>query len=165
MGDSSEIVKTCAGPCGRLLPLDEYNNHPFGKYGKQARCKDCKREENRKIRLADPTKAARASIKSKRKNPEKYRAIARKYATKNNRRQMLKHCYGLTLEQFDAANVAQGGRCKICGKIPEDGKPLHVDHCHKEGRVRGLLCGNCNRGIGIFQDDRYLLMKAIEYLS
>jgi recombination endonuclease VII len=56
--------------------------------------------------------------------------------------------------------------CGICGR-PGDGrwKQLTIDHCHKTGRFRGMLCSRCNRGLGFFQDDPALLKKAMAYLA
>lgn len=74
--------------------------------------------------------------------------------------------YGINSEQRDAMFEAQGSCCKICGKH-ESGhrRALAVDHCHITGAVRGLLCDNCNRGMGYFQDDVELLRAAIKYLG
>lgn len=74
--------------------------------------------------------------------------------------------YGLTLDDYTAMLTAQGGRCAICGAASSDAtkRRLAVDHCHGTGRVRGLLCGKCNIGIGQFNHDPDLLTKAIEYL-
>jgi len=67
---------------------------------------------------------------------------------------------------------AQGGVCKLCSKPetrvnPQTGgvSRLAVDHCHKTGVVRGLLCLDCNTGLGKFGDDPTLLLKAVEYLN
>lgn len=78
---------------------------------------------------------------------------------------------GLTLEQLLAMEAAQASLCAIChqpetalgahGKV----KSLAVDHCHETGRVRGLLCNNCNRAIGLLGDSVDLLLKAVEYLK
>jgi Recombination endonuclease VII len=54
-------------------------------------------------------------------------------------------CYGLSTEDRKALLARQGGVCGICKK---KGRKLHVDHCHETGKVRGLLCGKCNRGLG-----------------
>jgi hypothetical protein len=63
--------------------------------------------------------------------------------------------------------VSQGGRCAICGKVPRS-RRLAVDHDHKTGEVRGLLCASgdfgCNKGLGYFNDDPELLRRAYEYL-
>ena len=55
--------------------------------------------------------------------------------------------------------------CKICEKPEyEFSKSLSVDHCHKTGKVRGLLCSSCNKGLGLFSDDELLFNSAIDYL-
>lgn len=78
--------------------------------------------------------------------------------------------YGLTPEQYALMFKEQGGVCAICGR-PERtilrGKPrsLSVDHCHSSGRIRGLLCGLCNLGLGGFEDNIEYLLDAIVYLE
>lgn len=71
--------------------------------------------------------------------------------------------YGLTLEEWDTLFAAQDHRCAICRGSCGD-KPC-VDHCHDSGRVRGILCNNCNRALGLFADDRNRLMNAVAYLE
>ncbi len=58
----------------------------------------------------------------------------------------------------------QGGVCAICGRKPETG-PLEVDHDHATDRNRGLLCGKCNRAIGLFDDDIARMQSAIDYIK
>jgi hypothetical protein len=79
---------------------------------------------------------------------------------------MLRKKYGLTVEQYVAMAEAQGHVCGICLR-PETEKygALHVDHDHATNQVRGLLCGQCNTGIGKFRDDPDLLRAAIDYLA
>lgn len=84
----------------------------------------------------------------------------------------LKKKYGLTVEQFDQMLVEQGGVCAVCRKtenakhaVTGGVRNLAVDHCHDSGQVRGLLCTNCNRGMGNFSDDVETLSAAIEYLE
>jgi len=72
--------------------------------------------------------------------------------------------YGLTVTQYESMLAEQGGGCAICGTKP-DGKRLAIDHCHKTGEVRGLLCSPCNVGLGHFRDDTDLLYKAVKYLK
>ena len=86
------------------------------------------------------------------------------------RRSELRKNFGLTLEDYQRMMKEQGGVCAICGK-PEtamrQGKvlPLSVDHCHRTGGTRSLLCTACNIGIGSLQDDPELLRKAAEYVE
>lgn len=72
--------------------------------------------------------------------------------------------YGIDVADYDRMLEEQGGGCYICGKKPEK-RALDIDHDHKTGKVRGLLCSNHNRGIGLLEDDISLLAKAIQYLA
>lgn len=87
---------------------------------------------------------------------------------KNNRKSSLKKLYGLTELDYELGVAACGGRCEICGEIPDgqrhEGR-LHVDHVRGTKFVRGLLCGRCNRGVGNFKDSPELLRRAAEYLE
>lgn len=72
--------------------------------------------------------------------------------------------YGLTREEFNTMLADQGGCCAICESPSPGPKQWHVDHCHKTGRVRGVLCHHCNIGLGHFRDDANLVASAAEYL-
>lgn len=86
------------------------------------------------------------------------------YANQDKYRdRVLQNRYGITLQQYTTLLEKQGGLCAICGK--EDLIRLCVDHDHKTGIVRGLLCGNCNQGLGKFKDSLELLIQAIDYLE
>jgi len=75
----------------------------------------------------------------------------------------LTNAYGITLEDYDALLATQGGVCVICHNGTDE--PLHVDHDHTTGKVRGLLCSNCNTGIGLLKDDPVRLRAAADYLE
>lgn len=77
------------------------------------------------------------------------------------RQHHLRRNYGLTEVERDAMIVAQRGLCAICLDAP----PVHVDHCHKTGRVRGVLCFNCNSAIGKLRDDPDAARRAATYLE
>ena len=78
------------------------------------------------------------------------------------RNNQLKRKYGITLKEYGELYNKQKGKCAICNKKC---KVLHIDHDHITGKVRGLLCGEHNRGIGMFNDNKDLLLKAINYLK
>jgi len=74
--------------------------------------------------------------------------------------------YGITEDDYNNMFVFQNGKCAICGNHQSELKsPLHIDHNHKTGKVRGLLCAACNMGIGQLQDDIENLRCAILYLN
>lgn len=106
-------------------------------------------------------------------NPERSRANARSYQTRNAERLFgarLLRTYGISLEDYKEMLSAQGHKCAICDRADNNDKrpaykKFHVDHDHATGLVRGLLCSTCNTGIGKFQDNTDLLRKAIDYLT
>jgi len=86
--------------------------------------------------------------------------------TRKKRQQEAYLCskYGIHLIDHVCMYVAQNGRCAIC-KTPVDYRVVHTDHDHKTGKVRGLLCPNCNTGLGMFKDGQNNLLAAAEYLQ
>lgn len=82
----------------------------------------------------------------------------------------LRKQFGITLEQYDEMHKSQGGVCSICAK-PEvemrgmKVKHLAVDHCHRTGKIRGLLCQRCNKMLGYSRDNPRVLLAAVEYLN
>lgn len=82
------------------------------------------------------------------------------------RRSNLRQKFGMTLEDYDLMLQNQNFRCAICNiHHSELSRRMAVDHDHQTGRIRGLLCIECNRGIGALKDSVYLLEKAHEYLE
>lgn len=77
---------------------------------------------------------------------------------------ILRKEFGLGLSEYKRMLSKQNGVCKICGAPPKC-RALAVDHCHTSGRIRGLLCASCNRGISYFKDSPDLLKSAAHYLG
>lgn len=75
----------------------------------------------------------------------------------------LRKMFGIDLAEYARMLDSQNGGCAICGKTDKHYR-LAVDHCHDKGHVRGLLCADCNRGLGLFKDSPDLLTRAAEYL-
>ena len=104
------------------------------------------------------------------KNKDKIKETSRKRYEANKeelklkfRERKLRNRYGLTPDDYKTMLLAQDYKCMICAKTSE--KNLDVDHCHETGKVRELLCNNCNRGIGYLQDDPLILENALAYLK
>lgn len=128
-------MKKCSG-CQLFKPEEAFYKHAKHKDGLNNYCKLCNR--------------AYATT---------HRDSTRRSVRKANWRK-----YGITMteKEFNSRLAEQGGRCSICSKIP--GYRLAVDHDHKTGKTRGLLCRNCNRALGYFEDSTSRLLVAINYL-
>jgi hypothetical protein len=93
----------------------------------------------------------------KKNNPGRQSMLYRKY--------MLKR-YNLTLEDYEKMLKEQNECCAICkNHCSLSQRSLHVDHCHSTGKVRGLLCSKCNKGLGMYLDNTLFLENAIKYLN
>lgn len=78
----------------------------------------------------------------------------------------LKRQYGISTEEYVALLIRQEYRCAICKQHQDEFvKPFAVDHNHSTGKIRGLLCGGCNPGLGFFKEDKGRLLAAIQYLE
>lgn len=138
--DPETGLKTCTG-CGRPQPLDCFTKGN-DRHGKKQSCKRCCSDALRKWRK-DPV------------NRETHR--------RGNRNASLRRAYGMTYAEYVEMQLIQGGVCAICGH-PPIGADLNVDHDHITGRVRQLLCGPCNRGLGQFFENPETLEAAARYL-
>ena len=141
-GSASTMItadRKCCTVCGQWKPITEFNFAIKAKGYRQPLCKICQREQNRQWRQ------------------------------KNHRKKRVYLCreYGLTIERYENLVAAQGGRCAICGAVtPGGGRHyLAIDHDHTSGKVRGLLCNNCNVGLGCFRDNPKVLRRAASYIT
>jgi len=152
------MEKKCS-KCSKSKPLEEYTTQKLGKYGKTACCKVCSNIRNKGLK--NNRKLGLPTAISQRKRIHGVVSDPLYLVS-----QKLKSNYGITLEDYNIIFNSQEGRCKICTRHQmEFKKRLHVDHCHKTGKVRGLLCTKCNFGLGYLNDDVTLLTNAIEYLN
>lgn len=137
--------------CNRELPLSEFSPSATYKSGVRRDCKRCGSEKAMEWSDAN---------------------------WERNRDSRLRREFGITLEQYNAMLAEQGGACAICGEPPtiigyrpsrRPGRPtrpiLVVDHDHETGKIRGLLCIHCNRGIGFLKDSPDIVRFALKYLE
>ena len=131
--------------CGNNL--NSTNWSPSHMARKQRICKPCNSEQGKEWRTQNKHKQ-------------------REYAEKRGK-WWLESRYGIDEVEWKRMFDAQLGRCAICGSKDPKGNHgvFHVDHCHTTGKVRGLLCDTCNRGLGMFYDNTNILKSAIEYLG
>lgn len=138
--------------CASDKPRSEFHKDSNAKSGLTSYCKECN------------TAKARQWTKD---NPDRVLAHSRKRATEGKFRSYnLARKYGMTDQMYAEMLQTQGGGCAICGTDdPGRGnKHFHVDHDHTSNLVRGLLCNNCNRGIGLLQDSVEVLERAAKYV-
>lgn len=135
--------------CGQIKPLNRFTlRTDTGNY--RNKCKDCVNIERR----ASPNYG-----KWHKENKDRLKIYQKDFD--------LKRHYGITLECFKKMLKSQKGKCLIC-KTEEPGgrhNTFHVDHCHKTGKVRALLCSKCNVGLGAFGDSLVNLKRAYKYVK
>jgi Recombination endonuclease VII len=125
------------------------------------------RQKAYRERHPEKVKAAREAYRKA--NPDKIRLKKKRAYQRNKERIVLYqkcHKYGVTADQFAEMLHACGGRCPCC-KVPFSkllGVKPNIDHCHKTGRVRGILCGRCNFLLGHANDERSILLACARYL-
>jgi predicted nucleic acid-binding Zn ribbon protein len=174
----SQPLKTC-NKCGESKPESEWYPSRWAA-GNGQWCKSCYQEWHRnrytpKAGADDSPRACAACGESYRPKQRKASIYCSRKCGERARRESgrdrethLLRKYGVTQEWYDDTLAKQSGGCALCGNGPsERGKyrtHLHVDHDHKTGAVRGLLCDRCNLLLGQFGDDPDRLMAAAKYL-
>lgn len=155
--------------CGQAKTLSEFYRSAGMKDGHRHDCKPCNLTAKRARYAADPAPHVERTKRWQERNLERYRKSQRAYKEANreriqrqNREAHLLKQYGITIRDFELFVQAQSGRCLICQR--EEGESLHVDHDHETGAVRGLLCGKCNKAIGLLDEDPALFRAAERYL-
>ena len=132
-------MKKCT-KCKEHFPLIRFKKDKSRKDGRSSWCKKCHSKSS-------------CSYQKREENKERI--------NKNKDRYRIK-MYGLTEKKYQKLLKNQDNKCKICRKKPD--KVLAIDHCHKTGEVRGLLCKKCNSGIGFLKDNPGFMAEALFYL-
>jgi hypothetical protein len=150
-----QIYKDYKGILGEVVGVSEKLGHK-GRIQYEVKCIDCG-----EIHLRD-SKHLKQGINSqecKFYKPPNWSGLEKEDS-------FIRRKYGITLEQYYELLKIQNNGCAICGRAEEpDGRRLAIDHCHSSGDVRGVLCNNCNNGLGSFGDSIDGMLKAIEYLK
>ena len=148
MGYVGKDPKKCT-TCDQYKPRSEFSKRRKAVGGVvHSSCKLCTRKLSKAQRVANPLNNSKIL-----------------------RRAMLKKKYGMSELDYDTMLAAQNMGCAICGSLEPNGRVglcgpvFHVDHCHKSGQIRGLLCHYCNVGLGHFGDDILTLARAITYVE
>lgn len=143
----TKVTKThkWCNKCKKNLLHKHFSKCKTEKFNMSVSCRKCNSVEKRQRRLNG--------------RPERNKEQERAHNLKSN--------YGLTVEEYDVLLEKQGRGCAVCGSLDSKTtrtKYLFVDHCHKTGEIRGLLCHKCNVALGLFEDNIEVLEKATAYL-
>ena len=146
------MVLECS-KCGESKTEDAFiPSRGTGQVFRKRRCVECVKATAQRWYAENPDRWKET------RDPAKHRANSKKHWEKRG----LYLKYGITQDELDAQVAVQNGVCAVCGQEPDK---LHIDHNHDTGKVRGLLCGNCNRALGLMYDDVESLEHAIAYLK
>lgn len=155
--EAAEIKGRCKR-CYQREYMRAYNRSGRNKWSQQEAL------ERKRARLEARAERVAASIKqASRNNQKRYAADKDAYL-----RRALGHAckkLGITVEQYEQMLKEQKGVCAICRQACTAGRRLAIDHCHKTGKTRGLLCSACNTAVGLLKDDENLLRRAVSYLK
>lgn len=154
------LQKTCPR-CKQTKVISKFNRCNSRKDGVQTCCRDCGHAEMKVIYYRDLARSRRIGREKRLRHIEQYRERQRRQLPEKVRQYRLKYLYGLTPSEYQAIYDKQRGCCAICGRFCV---VLHVDHDHELGRVRGLLCWNCNHGLGYLRSI-WIMKKAKSYLE
>jgi len=150
MGMESRVCPRCK----QDLPINHFGKNKRNKNGLQTYCKPC---------------TSKNSSESHKRNKERYNTYQRKWRSENPEAHAMaakyskvKIKYGLSREEYD--KLMEQTHCQICEADLQERK-AHLDHCHTTGKIRGVLCGACNIGLGHFRDNPEFLRRAADYLG
>jgi hypothetical protein len=147
-------MKQCS-KCKQLKALSRFSRVKTGKPKLRPDCKDCAALVFKNWRKKHP----RPKKEKKKQSPGKWRG--RQWVTNSDYQKMLKTQNGVcAICGNHETGIVRNGNTKGKGKV----RALAVDHCHKTGKIRGLLCGQCNIALGAFKDDTDILASAASYL-
>jgi hypothetical protein len=140
--------------CDRTLHVSHFYKSTQTKDRLERHCKDCQRAY---------------VVDWQRRNKEKFNSYQREWRSQNKEKHAasakyskIRNKYGLSREEYDS--LMEQSHCGICDADLTERKPA-LDHCHATGKIRGVLCSQCNTGLGMFHNNPEALRRAAEYLS
>lgn len=139
------------------VPAPCHPDRPLYAKGLCLSCYNQVSHQRRMMQSGFPERLRKRAAQWRLDNPDHARAVD--YA------KHLRRKFGLTPQQYTALLETQQGVCAICAGPSRTGKRFHIDHCHRTGKVRAILCHHCNAGFGQFHDSAELLRAAANYLE
>jgi len=156
--DGRRVLRKKCTKCGTTKPMDDFSDITRSDK-KHSWCKSCMNAKRRAYGFANRDKDNERRRERLARNPEQ-----RKQMLLGMRNRSLQRLYGITLEQRDAMIAAQGNKCACCGVAFIDGERKNVEHSHFTGKIRGIVCTNCNQAIGHSYDSIERCLLTAVYL-
>lgn len=152
--------------CEESKARDEFTTDRRRKAGIKVWCKACCRVAQKAWRENNPDAARKIDERYRTsEHGAAHRAEQRKAYAPVQREAKLRNAYGMTAADYDLMVAVQANRCAGCTREALPDQPLQVDHNHTTGEVRGLLCGSCNRAVGLLGDNAETLLRLADYLE
>ena len=136
--DGSEEAKRCS-QCSLVLPFRAFHQTRNTSTGRASMCRECRKKASRADYVANRERKLRVNRAWLAANPD--------YRHRNRRRVALRRFNGMTEAQYGVLLGQQEGRCALCATLPDPTRAFAVDHDHKTGAIRGLLCTRCNTAL------------------
>jgi hypothetical protein len=162
----STVESKACSVCKEVKASCEFGVDSTMKDGLRAKCRACRKKEEHdafaQLSIEEKKRHRQVILEWRKKNPAAYKAMYLRAGRKQR--------YGITQKEYDRLLEKQNHCCDICEQKEtrmtngKDVDSLAVDHDHSTGKVRGLLCGNCNKAVGSFLDNFELVEKAIQYV-
>lgn len=150
----AELTRKTCSRCKKSKVFSEFQKDSRALSGFSSKCKVCIKERREKQKDYDKAYWKKWAGR----NVEKLKIRDKSYS--------LKRKFNMTTEQYDELKRQQGGKCACCPKeFSSNGKNLAVDHCHVTGKIRGLLCNECNTSLGLLKENIIVLENLIAYLN
>lgn len=162
------MTKICT-KCNLSKSIDRFSKRSKSIDGLRHWCKDCACLNSKQQRLLNPEKYKKVDKKTNTKHSKRRQNTDKQWRKDNPDRlkeRTLMRLYDLSLKSYKDLLRLQRDCCAICNTHQSElSSPLCVDHCHKTGKIRGLLCRRCNSGIGFLNDSKDLCLIAFKYLN
>ena len=166
-------MKTCC-TCKREFPNTEEFFHRNGKY-LRSECKACSSIRTKAWQRKNEARNKANKVRWRAENRERYQQTNREWRARNpgrsaevSRNKYLRRKYGLDQTQLETMVAAQNGECANPGcttPVASGGSSSHIDHDHKTGKIRGVLCQKCNQALGLLDEDKARIQGLVQYLE
>lgn len=164
--------KRCSS-CKEEKDVSEFPKNKGTSSGLNAQCRVCSSKKHAIYYRMNKSKIQDSHRRWRLNNPETHRARGRRWTRKNPEKakaMYVRSDHGISMDEFQKMHDSQKGLCKVCSK-PERAiyrgktRSLCIDHNHKTGKIRGLLCHRCNVALGLLEDDFRIVESLLEYIK